>query len=439
MHFTVSPSVELGGEIVVAADKSISHRAVMLAAIAEGVSRVTNLLEGLDVLATLRAFRQLGVTITRTHHAPATNGYANCYEIVGVGRDGLQPPADALDLANSGTALRLLSGLLCAQPWAVQLGGDASLHQRPMQRIITPLSQMGAQITSQHGKPPLALAPVPQLHGIIYHSPIASAQVKSAILLAGLYAQGDTTIHETTPTRDHTERMLAGFGYAVTQTATTVTLRGGGQLQACEFAIPADLSAAAFFIVAALVCPNSELTLPRVGVNPSRDGVIRILQRMGGDLRLTNHAQVGGEPIADIVARSSTLHGIDLSGEDLALAIDEIPIIAIAAACARGTTRITQATELRYKESDRIGTVVAGLHALGIQVTEQADGMGIEGGRLRGGRVVSHGDHRIAMAFAIAGAAAEAPVTVADCANVATSFPQFASLAKQAGVNLVVH
>ena len=447
MKFLVSPCSGLQGRIKVSGDKSISHRAIIFGAIANGVTRVSGILEGEDVLATIQAFRAMGINIARASNQPDDNNY----EIQGNGLHGLAQPVGSLDLGNSGTALRLLTGLLCAQPWSTTLRGDDSLNQRPMGRIIDPLMRMGAHIESADGKPPLNITAVEPrtnpLRGIEYATPMASAQVKSAILLAGLYAKGRTSVIETATTRDHTERMLEGFGYSVLKIDQkisrkiehVVTIQGGGELFAREIEVPADLSSAAFFILAALITPKSELVLQRVGVNPSRAGVLDVLQRMGGQIELQNQSDVGGEPIADIVVRSSKLQGCDVGGNDIALAIDEIPVIAVAAACAVGVTRISDAEELRVKESDRIHCLVNGLKALGINVKENSDGMVIEGGKLTGGRVQSCGDHRIAMAFSIAGAAALEHVEVLDCNNVATSFPNFYQLANQAGINIAVH
>ncbi len=439
MKFLVSPSAALQGQIRVAGDKSISHRAIIFGALACGVTRVSEILEGEDVLATINAFRAMGIAITRA----SARADDNHYQIQGKGLQGLTAPVGSLDMGNSGTALRLLAGLLCAQPWSSRLLGDDSLSQRPMQRIIDPLSSMGANIQSADAKPPLNITAVEQLNGIEYTTPMASAQVKSAILLAGLYATGSTSVIESATTRDHTERMLSGFGYAI-QTHNRagnkiITVQGGGTLVARDLTVPADLSSAAFFILAALITPKSDLVLQRVGVNPSRNGVLTLLKRMGAEIELSNHPDVGGEPVADIRVRSSQLHGCEVAGNDIALAIDEIPVIAVAAACASGITRIADAAELRVKESDRIDGVVKGLKALGINVKEYADGMVIEGGKLCGGKVQSGGDHRIAMAFSIAGVAAQDQVEVADCGNVATSFPNFYKLAGQVGVNIVIN
>ncbi len=442
MKFLLSPASSasgLQGRIKVDGDKSISHRAVIFGALAHGVTRVSAILEGEDVLATIAAFRAMGIRITRASDQPDDNNY----QIEGKGLQGLTQPLDALDMGNSGTALRLLAGVLCAQPWSSTLIGDVSLSQRPMGRVIDPLRRMGARIESADGKPPLHIGAVEWLHGIEYAPPMASAQVKSAVLLAGLYATGTTSVIETATTRDHTERMLAGFGYAL-QTSkrknhSMVTVQGAGRLSARDVEVPADLSSAAFFILAALITPNSDLVLQRVGVNPSRNGVLPILQRMGARITLQNQTDIGGEPVADILVRSSNLRGCEVGGNDIALAIDEIPVIAVAAACASGMTRISDAAELRVKESDRIHCVVSGLKALGIKVKENTDGMVIEGGKLTGGEVQSGGDHRIAMAFAMAGVAALDQVEVSDCEHVATSFPNFFELANRVGVNIVVN
>ena len=436
MKFRVSPTSSVQGECRVAGDKSISHRSVIVGAIADGTTRIRDILEGEDVLATIGALRKMGVSITRDSRRPAERGYV----IEGVGLYGLEEPGGTLNLGNSGTALRLLGGLLAAQPWASVLTGDEYLCNRPMSRIITPLQMMGARIKSNAGKPPLVINPAAGLHAIKYAPPMASAQVKSAILLAGLYADGQTTVIENSPTRDHTERMLQGFGYPVQSVGNEITLRGGGQLQGCDVSIPADLSSAAFFILAGLITADSELLLKKTGVNPGRNGVLRILARMGGRIELENLCEISGEPVADIRVKSSSLEGVEISGDDVALSIDEIPVIAVAAACAAhgSKTRISGAEELRVKESDRIRSVVRGLLALGIEVVEHTDGMTITGGTIQGGEVNSFADHRIAMAFAMAGTVAKDAVVVANCENVATSFPDFCRIARQVGVNIAV-
>ena len=417
------------GEIKVDGDKSVSHRAVMFGSLAEGCTRVREILNGEDVLATIGAFREMGVDIQ--------------YEgkelvIHGAGMQGLRQPPAQLDMGNSGTAFRLLTGILCGQSWQSSLGGDSSLTGRPMGRIIRPLKKMGADIESNNEYPPLVINPNPGLSGIEYEMPVASAQVKSALLLAGLYAEGETRVKEPAPTRDHTERMLVGFGYKVSQNDHWVSLHGGGKLIACDIDVPADLSSAAFFMVGAAISDQSEILLQRVGINPSRNGVIPILQRMGVDLVMENYANVGGEPVADIRVKSSPLAGVNLDAQDIALAVDEIPAIAVAAACAEGITEIRGAEELRVKESDRISTTVAGLRALGVKVDEHPDGMTIFGGSIAGGEVDSHGDHRIAMAFSMAGNRAAATVRVLNTQCVATSFPGFTELSGSAGLKLDV-
>ncbi|MDD9856828.1 MAG: 3-phosphoshikimate 1-carboxyvinyltransferase [Gammaproteobacteria bacterium] len=438
MRLRVTPGGPLCGDIQVAADKSISHRAVILAAIATGVSGLRNLSQGEDVRATLAAFRSMGVRIEQRADGEV--------EIEGAGLHGLCQPPREIDLGNSGTAMRLLAGLLCAQRWSSTLTGDASLKARPMARIIEPLTRMGAVIQSiqsraggTDARPPLAMTPVPRLRGSDFSLPVASAQVKSALLLAGLYAKGATTVTAPAPTRDHTERMLAAFGAPVEPVGgdgIRAGVRGGGALRAVHMRVPADLSAAAFFIVGASVIGGSEVLLRGVGVNPTRDGILAILRRMGADIEVRARREVSGEPVADIRVRAAALRGCRIDAGDVALAIDEIPAIAVAAACADGATSIRGAGELRVKESDRISRVAAGLAALGVAVEEHADGLTITGGRPRGGRVDSGGDHRIAMAFAVAGGAADGAVEVADCANIATSFPEFCPVARDAGLRI---
>ena len=437
MQFIVSPSSGLKGKVKVAGDKSISHRSIIFGALAQGITQVTDILDGEDVLATIEAFRAMGVEIVKN-----TETGPGCYTIHGKGLDGLQSPAGSLDMGNSGTAFRLLSGLLSAQPWKTVLTGDPSLSQRPMQRIITPLSLMGANIESNNGMPPLTLNPVDQLSAIHYTTPMASAQVKSAVLLAGLYAKGETQVTENAITRDHTERMLSGFGYAVesetdNKGGKTISLVGGGQLIGQDIDIPADLSSAAFFMVGALISKDSEIVLQKVGMNPSRNGVISILMKMGADITLENQRIMGGEPVADIRVRSSDLQGCSIGADDVALAVDEIPVISVAAACAQGVTRINGAEELRVKESDRIKSTVLGLQALGVNVEELPDGMIIEGGEVSSGSVDSFTDHRISMAFSMAGIAARGPVKIIGCENVATSFPEFSALAQNIGIDLI--
>jgi 3-phosphoshikimate 1-carboxyvinyltransferase len=429
LRYRVEPAGKLQGRLRVPGDKSISHRSIMLGSLADGVTEVTGFLEGEDSLATLNAFRAMGVVIDGPTEGRVT--------IHGVGMHGLREPGAPLDLGNSGTSMRLLSGLLAGHGLSVTLTGDSSLSGRPMKRIIDPLTQMGALIAATaQGTAPLVIAANHPLKGIAYDLPMASAQVKSAVLLAGLYAEGDTSVTEPAPTRDHTERMLEGFGYAVKREQNHISLAGGGRLTACEIDVPADISSATFFLVGATIAPGSEVVLEHVGINPTRDGVISILRLMGADIELENESLVGGEPVADIRVRSSQLRGIDIPEELVPLAIDEFPAIFVAAACATGTTRLSGAEELRVKESDRIQVMADGLIALGIDALPTADGIRINGGKLGGGRVESHGDHRIAMSFAMAGLQASAPIEILDCANVNTSFPGFVDLAAGAGLQI---
>ncbi|HCU54598.1 MAG TPA: 3-phosphoshikimate 1-carboxyvinyltransferase [Gammaproteobacteria bacterium] len=431
MDYRVSPGGQFSGRLRGAGDKSISHRSVMLGALADGVTHVTGLLEGEDVLCTLAAFRAMGVQAMGPEQGRLT--------IQGVGLHGLRPPAQPLDMGNSGTAMRLMSGILAGQNFDSVLIGDESLSKRPMKRVSEPLGLMGARIdTNEGGRPPLRVKGGQPLHGIEYKMPMASAQVKSALLLAGLYADGETVVTEPAPTRDHTERMLRGFGYAVNTDGATIRLRGGGQLIACDIDVPADISSATFFLVGAAIAPGSELVLEHVGMNPTRVGVINILKLMGADLSMENAREVGGEPVADLRIRGSQLKGIRIPEDQVPLAIDEFPALFIAAACATGETVLTGAHELRVKESDRIAVMATGLKRLGIDAQETSDGMVIHGGRLQGGDVDSHGDHRIAMSFAIAALAASGPITIHDCRNVATSFPEFPELARTAGLKLEV-
>lgn len=430
--FLVQPGGVIEGRIRVPGDKSISHRAVMLGSLAEGVTNVSGFLEGEDALNTLAAFRELGVTI-----AGPENG---CLRIYGVGMKGLQAPRKPLYMGNAGTAMRLLAGVLAGQEFASELHGDESLSARPMNRIIEPLSDMGARIAAEAGgRPPLRLSGgAGGLQGINYEMPVASAQVKSCLLLAGLYADGVTTVREPGPCRDHTERMLRGFGVRLEAGPVegSIGIRGGQTLSSASIDIPGDVSSAAFFMVAAAITPGSAVTLEHVGVNPTRTGVIEILQQMGADIRLHNERESGGEPVADIEVRYRPLHGVDIGEEQVALAIDEIPALLIAAACAEGETRVRGAGELRVKESDRIDAMAQGLNALGIENETWPEGIRVAGGEPGGGVIDSHGDHRIAMAFAVAGLRCREALTIRNCANVATSFPGFAALARKAGLDI---
>ncbi len=427
--FSARPGGSLSGTLRVPGDKSISHRSIMLGALAEGITRVSGFLEGADSLATLNAFRRMGVRIEGPEAGRVT--------IHGVGMQGLQQPDGPLDLGNSGTSMRLLSGLLAGQRFPLTLTGDSSLSSRPMRRVTDPLALMGARISAtEQGTAPLRIEPADKLQGIDYPLPVASAQVKSCLLLAGLYAGGETCVTEPAPTRDHTERMLQGFGYPVRRSGNRICLTGGGRLQGCDLDVPADISSAAFFLVGASIASGSDLLLEHVGVNPTRDGVINILRQMGADIELLNPRQAGGEPVADLRVRSAPLHGIRIPEAQVPLAIDEFPAIFIAAACAEGETVLTGAEELRVKESDRIQVMADGLQALGVDARPTADGMRIQGGTLKGGEVDSHGDHRIAMSFAMAALRASGEIRITDCDNVDTSFPGFVGLASRAGLDV---
>lgn len=433
--FQVSEGGRLTGRLRVPGDKSISHRSVMLGALADGVTRITGFLEGADAISTMNVFRALGVRIDGPEQGRVT--------VHGVGLHGLRPAAAPLDCGNAGTAMRLLMGLLAGQGFESVLVGDSSLMKRPMKRVAEPLSLMGARIDTDDGRPPVHLHPSRGLRGIDYALPMASAQVKSAILLAGLYAQGQTAVTEPAPTRDHTERMLEGFGVRVERDGARASLRGGQRLRATEIDVPADFSSAAFFLVGASIAPGSDLTLVHVGMNPTRTGLLDILRRMGADISVENLRTVGGEPVAELRVRWAPLRGIEVPAELVPLAIDEFPVLFVAAACARGRTTVTGAEELRVKESDRIATMAEGLRALGVEARPTPDGMIIEGlegsgegPAFDGGRIDSHGDHRIAMSFAIAALRARAPIDIDDTLNVATSFPGFPELARRAGLGI---
>jgi len=430
MHFYLEPGGKLTGRIRVPGDKSMSHRAIMLGSIAEGRSSVSGFLQGEDALATLAAFRQMGVAIS--------DPVAGELTIDGVGLHGLAPPERVMDVGNSGTSIRLMAGLLAGQRFDSILTGDQSLLRRPMARVITPLSQMGALISSHEGCPPLEVMGGRALTGIHYDMPVASAQVKSSVLLAGLYASGHTSVTEPAPTRDHTERMLRGFGYPVVTDDGVIHLQGGGTLTATDIDIPADISSAAFFLVGASIAPGSDLILEHVGINPTRDGVITILREMGADIEVISERSVGGEPVADIRVRYAPLRGIEIPIEEVPLAIDELPVILVAAACAEGVTVLRGAEELRVKESDRIASMADGLNQLGITNRVQPDGIEVVGGEPSGGVIATHYDHRIAMSFSMAALRASDRIKVSDCAHVATSFPGFAELAVQTGLRLEV-
>jgi 3-phosphoshikimate 1-carboxyvinyltransferase len=430
-RFRVAPGGHLTGRVRVPGDKSISHRAIMLGSLAEGETDITGFLEGEDSLATLAAFKSMGVAIEGPRRGRVS--------IQGVGLRGLTPPRQALYLGNSGTSMRLMTGLLAGQDFDSLLTGDASLSGRPMKRVVEPLTRMGARITmTAAGTAPLAIIGGMHLQGIDYLMPVASAQVKSCLLLAGLYARGRICVTEPAPTRDHTERMLAGMGYPLQREAGRVCLEGGHALQGITIDIPADISSTAFFLVGASIAPGSDLVLEHVGMNPTRTGVIEILMRMGADIRIDNRREVGGEPVADLHVRSTPLHGIEIPPELVPLAIDEFPVLFVAAACASGRTVLTGAEELRVKESDRIQVMADGLATLGINATVTPDGMVIEGGACGGGVIDSHGDHRIAMSFAMAALRAKGSIEILDCDNVNTSFPGFVELAAGAGLHIAL-
>ncbi|CAB9540521.1 3-phosphoshikimate 1-carboxyvinyltransferase (EC [Bathymodiolus brooksi thiotrophic gill symbiont] len=428
--FITQPANTLSGTLKVPGDKSISHRCIMLGSLANGVTEVSGFLQGEDALATLKAFQAMGVKIERQDDKVT---------IYGVGLYGLKQANVPLDLGNSGTSMRLMSGILVAQAFDTELVGDVSLSKRPMGRVIDPLTEMGAVIESNNGKPPLKIKGAQSLKGIHYDLPVASAQVKSCVLLAGLYAEGETCVNEPETTRDHTERMLNGFGYPVNTNAKQMCLAGGGVLTATKIQVPSDISSAAFFMVAACIAPQADITLMGVNINPTRTGVIDILQLMGGNLTLSNEREIGGELLADIRIQSSDLKGINIPKNLIPLAIDEFPAIFIAASCATGETVLTDAKELRVKESDRIQVMADGLTILGVKNTVLEDGIKIQGGIFSkpSGTIESHHDHRISMSFAIASLRCEHAIEINGVDNVKTSFPNFVALANSTGMSIV--
>lgn len=429
--YTVQPVSKVSGRVRVPGDKSISHRSVMLGGIAEGSTEVTGFLASADCLATLEACRAMGVHVDRQSETSLT--------VHGRGLHGLAAPGRVLDMGNAGTAIRLSMGLLCGQRFESTLTGDASLRSRPMERVARPLRQMGADILTTDGKPPVTLRPVPRLAGIDYVLPMASAQVKSAILLAGLYAEGETAVTEPAPTRDHTERMLRGFGATVHTTGPRVRLAGGQTLRSTRIDVPGDISSAAFFLVAGALAGADGFVVENVGVNPTRTGILDVLKLMGADLRIHPRDTAGAEPVADIELRASQLRGIAVPEEFVPLAIDELPVLFIAAAGATGETVFSGAAELRVKESDRLAVMAEGLARTGVPHELAPDGIRIEGGhRLRGAEIDSHGDHRIAMAFTVASLLADAPLTIRDVENVGTSFPGFVEIARACGLAVSV-
>ena len=427
-NFRIEPSNSIIGKANIPGDKSISHRAIILAAIADGESRIKNFLQGEDTLATIRVFQKMGVNIKND---------GDIIIVKGVGLHGLRAENPTLDFGNSGTSVRLLSGLLSAQNFSSQLIGDESLMKRPMFRIINPLQKMNAKINcTDLGTLPIKIEGGQKIEGIEYELPIFSAQLKSCLLLAGLYAEGTTKIIENMATRDHTERMLANFSHSVIKKGNQISIKKADRLIGCEIIVPGDFSSAAYFIVAAILTPNSNIILENVGVNPTRNAMIKIMKLMGADVELKNERLESGEPVATIYAKTSKLIGIDIPEELVPVAIDELPIILVAAACAKGKTRLSGAAELRVKESDRIQSMLDGFISLGIKVKALEDGMIIEGGQYNGGVINSNDDHRIAMAFSIAGIIAKAPIIINSCKNVATSFPEFVDTAKHLGMNI---
>lgn len=427
MNMNITKSAGLRGELAIPGDKSISHRAIMFGALADGTTEITNFLQGADCLSTISCFQAMGVDIENN---------TDRVLIHGAGLHGLNAPSQMLDVGNSGTTTRLISGILAGQPFTSTLNGDASIQKRPMKRIIDPLTQMGADICSLHNN---SCAPLEihggNLHGISYQSPVASAQVKSCVLLAGLYADGTTSVTEPVLSRNHTELMLSGFGAQVTSVGTTATIEPEPHLYGQKIAVPGDISSAAYWIAAALAVPNSELVLKNVGINPTRDGILRVVEAMGADITRENIHTVSGELVCDLIVRSSSLHGTVVSGELIPTLIDEIPVIAVLACFADGETVIRDAQELKVKESNRIDTVVEGLLAMGADATATDDGMIIRGGKpLHGATIDSHLDHRIAMSFAVAGLLCDTPTTILNADSVVISYPDFYESLKKVSV-----
>jgi 3-phosphoshikimate 1-carboxyvinyltransferase len=426
--FQIKPGGVISGRIIVPGDKSISHRALMLGAIAEGNTTITGFLQGEDTLATANVLRQMGVEIKN-------DGKIVC--IKGVGLKGLKKTNSPIDLGNSGTSVRLMTGLLAGQIFDSELIGDKSLMTRPMLRVINPLRSMNAEIScTDKGTLPINIIGGCKLQGIEYELPVASAQLKSCLLLAGLYAEGITTIIEKQATRDHTERMLSAFSHSITRDEKRISISKADSLIGTDINIPADFSSASFFIIAAIILPGSDVVLENVGINPTRDAMLKIMELMGADIELENKREQSGEPVADIHIKSSDLHGINIPQELVPVAIDEFPVIMVAASCAKGETCLSGAAELRVKESDRIQSMLDGFIATGIQAEGTEDGMIVRESKFNGGVVNSHGDHRIAMAFAVAGLVSKETIVINNCENVATSFPGFVALSQKAGMNI---
>ena len=414
----LSPVKKLSGSVTVPGDKSISHRSIMLGSLANGKTEITGFLKSADCISTMNAFRAMGVEITDESNKIIVNGN---------GLHGLKAPSKILDMGNSGTTTRLMTGILAGQKFNSELSGDESLNTRPMKRIIDPLTKMGADVRSVNddGCAPLAILPS-RLDGITYESPVASAQVKSCILLAGMYAEDETSVIEPVLSRNHTELMVNGFGGKIISEGTKATITPGLELQGQKIEVPGDISSAAYFIAAGLIAPNSEIVIKNVGINPTRDGILKVALAMGGNITKENERLVSGEPVCDLVVKTSTLHGTTVGGEIIPTLIDEIPIIAIMASLAEGTTIIKDAAELKVKESNRIDTVIEGLLAMGVDATPTDDGMIINGGKtLHGAKISSHSDHRIAMSFAIASLVADSDTDIAwaECVNI--SYPSF--------------
>ncbi len=428
-RYRVACGGSVAGTLSVPGDKSISHRALLLGALADGETEIRGFLAGADCLATMRALEALGV---RTERPAETE-----VRVHGAGVRGFTAAQAPLDLGNSGTAMRLMMGLLAPQAFDSTLIGDESLMRRPMERVAVPLQMMGARIHTRQGRPPVRITGTPHLRAIHYSLPVASAQVKSAVLLAGLSAAGRTEITEPAPSRDHTERMLSAFGVEVRRAGRLIAMEGGQRISAAALSVPGDFSSAAFFLVAGCLAAERPLVLTNVGVNPTRTGLLELLERMGADIRVRPHAagRAGEEPVADLEVRRSPLHGITVPEALVPAAIDEFPVLFIAAACASGETLVRGALELRVKESDRLATMAAGLETLGVEHRLLPDGLWIRGAaQLRGGTIDSGGDHRVAMAFAVAALRARAPLEITDVANVATSFPVFTETARAAGL-----
>lgn len=434
-RYRIRPGGSVAGTHIVPGDKSISHRALMLGALADGDTRISGFLAGEDCLSTARALAELQVRIER----PAET------EVVvhGVGAQGLQGARAPLDMGNAGTAMRLMMGVLAPQSFDSTLIGDESLMRRPMERVAVPLQMMGARIDTRDGRPPVEIHGTPRLRAIRYSLPVASAQVKSAVLLAGLAAAGRTEVTEPAPARDHTERMLRAFGVQLSRAGGTISMEGGQRLRGTRIAVPADFSSAAFFLVAGCLAADRPLTLTNVGVNPTRTGLLELLRSMGADIQVhprPGSGEADGEPTADIEVRRSALRGITVPESLIASSIDEFPVFFIAAACASGETLLRGALELRVKESDRLAAMAAGLETLGVEHQLLPDGLWIRGaGELGGGTIDSRGDHRIAMAFAIAALRARAPIEILKVGNVATSFPGFVEIARAAGLAIEAH